>query len=93
MRNILFIVPDFYPDSTGFANASRNLIRSIVKYWSQDYRLSVFTTTPLNGAEELEHIKVFRHKSPDTGQKTDARPVSDRKICCLQAADQTVSYR
>ena len=29
MRKILFIVPDFYPNSTGFANAALNLIKSI----------------------------------------------------------------
>lgn len=63
MRNVLFVVPDFYPDSTGFANACHNLIQSIVKYGAADYRIYVFTTTPLNGEEELRHIKVFRNKS------------------------------
>ena len=83
MRNVLFVVPDFYPDSTGFANACHNLIQSIVKYGSADYRIYVFTTTPLNGEEELRHIKVFRYKSriPDKKLTHGLHQVEKYAVC------------
>ena len=60
--NILFITSDFYPNSTGFANASINLINAIIKYSSGKYIIHVFTEQQLKGKEELPEIYVIRYK-------------------------------
>ena len=52
--NVLFVVPDFYPNSTGFANASLNIVKAISKYGGNDYRVWVFTTEPLEKNEEVK---------------------------------------
>lgn len=59
---ILFITPDFYPKSTGFANASLNLINAINNNYDGDVELFAFTSTPLGEYEELNHINVIRYK-------------------------------
>lgn len=59
--NILFVVPDFYPNSTGFANASLNLIESILKYGKELYNIYVFTEVPLQGEKECSEINVIRY--------------------------------
>lgn len=56
---ILFVVPDFYPNSTGFSNATQSLIRAIKKYGSDNYELFVYTNIVLNGNEYTE-AHVFR---------------------------------
>lgn len=61
--NVLLIVPDFYPNSTGFANATYNLISSILRYGHQKYSLFVFTTVQLNAHEELKNVNVYRYKN------------------------------
>lgn len=58
---ILFITPDFYPKSTGFANAALNLINAINKNYDGDVELFAFTSTPLGKYEELNHINVIRY--------------------------------
>lgn len=63
MKKILFITPDFYPNSTGFANASTNLIDSICKYGNAVYEIWVFTTITLNGNIEKDGIHVIRYSS------------------------------
>ena len=44
---ILFVTPDFYPNSTGFANAALNLINAIKIHSSSTNELYVFTDKPL----------------------------------------------
>lgn len=61
--NILFIVPDFYPNSTGFANASLNLINAIKKYSEDKYKVWVFTTVLLNDQQEITSARVIRYKN------------------------------
>lgn len=61
--NILFIVPDFYPNSTGFANASINLINAIKKYGGNKYNIAVFTTVLLGDNEEVSGIEILRYRN------------------------------
>ena len=61
---ILFITPDFYPSSTGFANASLNLINAIHENYTNDIELFAFATTPLGTKKELGYINVIRYKEP-----------------------------
>lgn len=63
MKKILFITPDFYPNSTGFANASTNLVNSICKYGKEDYDIWVFTNAQLGANVELGGIHVVRYKN------------------------------
>ena len=63
MRKILFIVPDFYPNSTGFANAALNLINSIKIYGNDKYDIGVFTTIPLGENNELAEMEIVRYKN------------------------------
>lgn len=63
MRKILFIVPDFYPNSTGFANAALNLINSIKTYGNEKYDIGVFTTIPLGKNNELAEMEIVRYKN------------------------------
>ena len=60
--NVLFITPDFYPNSTGFANASTNLVNSILKYGEDNYKVFVFTEVQLGSKQELNGISVYRYK-------------------------------
>ncbi len=60
MTRILFITPDFYPNSTGFANASIGLINAIRKYGQNEYDIHVFTDVLLADAKEIEGITVYR---------------------------------
>lgn len=63
MNKILFIVPDFYPNTTGFANAAVGLINSIKKYGREKYDIHVLTEVELKeGQPEIEGISVFRYK-------------------------------
>jgi len=59
--NVLFIVPDFYPHSTGFSNASQGLINAIHKYGSNAYKVFVYTSVPLVNEEEYKNTFVSRH--------------------------------
>lgn len=59
--NILFITPDFYPNSTGFANASVNLISAILKHGSLKYNIYVFTEQELGSNKEFEGISILRY--------------------------------
>lgn len=63
MKKILFITPDFYPSSTGFANACINLINSIIKYGNKKYEVHVFSDKPLNNNDEFKDCKVFRYEN------------------------------
>lgn len=58
---ILFIVPDFFPNSTGFANASTNLVNSIINYGKDEYEIWVFTTELLKNNQELTGVNVIRY--------------------------------
>ena len=60
-RNVLFITPDFYPSSTGFANATMNLINSIVMYSDGKYSIHVFTEQELGNNREIDNIQVYRY--------------------------------
>lgn len=60
-KNILILPADFYPNNTGFSNATRNLIES-VKNNQDDIHIHVFTTVDLGESQELENIKVVRYK-------------------------------
>lgn len=60
---ILFVTPDFYPNSTGFANAALNLINAIKIHSSSANELYVFTDKPLGENRELEKINVIRYKN------------------------------
>lgn len=59
--NILFITPDFYPNSTGFANASLNLINVIKEYGKEKFNIFVFTTIALGEDEEIAEINIYRY--------------------------------
>lgn len=61
MRKILFIVPDFYPNSTGFANAALNLIDSIKTYGKEKYAIGVFSTISLGNMPEIDGMEVVRY--------------------------------
>lgn len=62
---VLFIVPDFYPNSTGFANASGALLDSIKTFGCEKYEIFVFTQINLPaGVKEYDGAKIFRYK-PD----------------------------
>lgn len=61
MRKVLFIVPDFYPNSTGFANAALNLINSAKTYGNEKYEIGVFTTIPLGDKRELSNMEIVRY--------------------------------
>lgn len=63
VRKVLFIVPDFYPNSTGFANAALNLINSIKSYGNDRYDIGVFTTIPLGNNNELAEMEIVRYKN------------------------------
>lgn len=63
MKKILFITPDFYPNSTGFANAALNLIESITEYGKEQYKLWVFTDVELKECNEIADIEVVRYKN------------------------------
>jgi glycosyltransferase involved in cell wall biosynthesis len=60
---ILFVTPDFHPKNTGFANASLNLINSIIEYSKNKYQIFVFTVSQLNGEDELNiKAEIIRYK-------------------------------
>lgn len=59
--NVLFITPDFYPSSTGFANATINLIEAILKYSNGKYKVFAFTEQVLGDNKEYEGIEVYRY--------------------------------
>lgn len=61
MKNILFIVPDFYPNSTGFANAAFNLTQAITKYGKDKYNVGVFCSVQLGNNKEVNGIEVVRY--------------------------------
>lgn len=64
MRNILFITPDFYPNSTGFANASLNLLNSIREFGSEEYSAWVLTDTQLGSSKEISDFNIVRYGHP-----------------------------
>lgn len=70
MTNILFVTPDFYPNSTGFANASIGLINAIRKYGEKEYDVHVFTDVLLAGSKEIEGITVYRVPQQQTNKFT-----------------------
>lgn len=59
MHNILVIAKDFYPNSTGFANATVNLINALNKN-AKDIQIFVSSDTPLNGQKEFDGAVVYR---------------------------------
>lgn len=63
MTQVLFIVPDFYPNSTGFANASLNLVKSIIEFGQSEYQVHVFTTIPLGKSKEWGGVKILRYEN------------------------------
>lgn len=63
MKKVLFITPDFYPNSTGFANACFNLITSIARYGKDKYDIHVFTDIQLGTHKEIVGCHVYRYKS------------------------------
>lgn len=61
MKKILFIVPDFYPNSTGFSNASQGLLKAIADNGGENYEVYVYTTVLLGDNVEFPFAKkVFR---------------------------------
>lgn len=61
MSNVLIIPVDFYPNSTGFANATLNLVNAVKKY-HPEINLFVYCDTQLkDGEKEIDGIKVYRH--------------------------------
>lgn len=64
MLKVLFIVPDFYPNTTGFSNASVGLVNTILKYGKDKYEVHVLTETPLpNGQPEFFGAHIHRYKN------------------------------
>lgn len=61
MRNYLFFCPDFYPRNTGYANAFKNLIMSVLAE-GEDIRIDVVTPVALGASDELniDRLKVYR---------------------------------
>ena len=59
MANVLIIPVDFYPNSTGFANATLNLVNA-VKSYHPEINLFVYCDTLLKENKELEGITVIR---------------------------------
>ena len=68
MIKILFITPDFYPNSTGFANACINLVETIKKYGAHKYEVHIYTEASLGdhaeyaGAHILRYTKIGENK-------------------------------
>lgn len=60
-RNVLIFAADFYPNNTGFANATRNLIDSVNSF-SHEISFHVFTDVDLKGHPEIENVKVIRYR-------------------------------
>lgn len=63
MKKVLFVTPDFYPHSTGFANAAINLINAILKYGNDKYKIYVFTSVLLGDNAEMNNISVYRYQN------------------------------
>lgn len=63
---VLIVAPDFYPNSTGFANATINLVNSIMKYGRKKYELFVWTSASLNNIEEFKNCNVIRYEDKHT---------------------------
>lgn len=66
INNILFVVPDFYPNSTGFANAAFNLAKVISSY--NEYKVHVFCNINLGGFRELEGMSIYRYTNHAGGK-------------------------
>lgn len=61
--NILFLAADFYPNSTGFANATINLIESINEFNKGKYNLFVFTCAlKSNSTDETDIATIIRYR-------------------------------
>ena len=61
MANVLIIPVDFYPNSTGFANATLNLVNAVKEY-HPEISLFVYCDTQLKDSDkELDGVKVYRH--------------------------------
>lgn len=59
MKNVLIVAPDFYPNNTGFSNATKNLIEAVVDC-DKSYSFFVYTPALLGNKEEYKFAKVFR---------------------------------
>ncbi|MBB3110556.1 glycosyltransferase involved in cell wall biosynthesis [Paenibacillus phyllosphaerae] len=59
-RKILIIAADFYPNNTGFSNATLNLVNAVQEY-SSHIEVHVFTTVALKNHEEISTAKVIRY--------------------------------
>jgi hypothetical protein len=62
MKKILIYCDDFYPNNTGYANAFRGLIKSIIDSSEDELYIEVFTSFPLGNNQELKekNLKVRR---------------------------------
>lgn len=61
--NVLFLAADFYPNSTGFANATFNLVESINEFGRGKYNLFVFTCALKNELmDETDIATIIRYK-------------------------------
>lgn len=61
MSNVLIIPVDFYPNSTGFANASLNLVEAVKKY-NPEINIYVYADVLIKeGQQEIEGVKVYRN--------------------------------
>ncbi len=58
MKKVIIIAADFYPNSTGFANATINLVNLI----KNDYDVTVFTDVALGDGKEFEGAHIERYK-------------------------------
>lgn len=63
MIKVLFITADFYPNSTGFANATMNLVNAISKYGNNKYKIYLFTSVLLGEKEEIKCAEIFRYQN------------------------------
>lgn len=59
MANVLLIPVDFYPNSTGFANATLNLVNAITEY-HPEINVTVYADVLLGNQEEVKGINVIR---------------------------------
>lgn len=77
---VLFITPDFYPHSTGFANACTNLVKAIAEFGGEKYKVYVYTEVPLNllNHSEIAGIEVFRYKRKKYNKFTRIKAEKER---------------
>lgn len=62
INKVLILSADFYPNNTGFSNATINLVKAIKKNCN-DIEIYVFTDVNLRGYKEIKYAHVIRYSN------------------------------